>query len=102
MHLARADFFITLFEVDLRFRKIDQRGLKTSRIYETLKAFFFQKYLWSANLFWRKFHKKLFFQKAFFECELLQSCRYAIFLGTGEVDLRRKNLALLKIAVQNH
>lgn len=65
MHLARAEFCIFLFEVDLRFRKIDQRGLKTSRIYETLKAFFFQKYLWSANLFWRKFHWEHFSKARF-------------------------------------
>lgn len=65
MHLARADFFITLFEVDLRFRKIDQRGLKTSRIYETLKAFFLQNNFGERVFLRGNFIKSSFFKKPF-------------------------------------
>ena len=68
--------------------KIDQRGLLTSRILEMLKAFSFQNNFGKRSFLGRNFIES-FFQKAFFECELPQSCRYTIFLGNEKAAFKR-------------
>lgn len=101
MHLARADFFITLFEVDLRFRKIDPHAPFTQKIPKTLNAFLLQNNF-GERVFLRGNFIESFFQNSVFECELQQSCRYAIFLGTGEAAFEQlKGFSLLENIVEN-
>ena len=65
MHLARADFFITLFEVDLRFRKIDPHAPFTQKIPETLNAFLLQNNFGERVFLRGNFIKSCFFKKPF-------------------------------------
>ncbi|MBI0003917.1 hypothetical protein H3S80_07630 [Bartonella sp. M0177] len=75
--------------------KIDQRGLTTSRILKTLKAFSFQNNF-GERVFLKQNFIEIFFQKAVFESELPQSCRYAIFLELERLLFNERTLLCLK------